>query len=369
MRHDLHDALAEVHPEAVQATAAVAADEHSSRGGPGLGFRLCKLCDSLPASGDKLRYCGRCAVETYCSKHCAEADWPAHKLVCESLRRTRANALADHEARGGRKQDYNQMKRGVESWFEKVPGLFNEMELLAWTHRGESPLIRVSAANQSDAAGSDIRVEMIPRSFWNEDPRFLETYSDGFRKQLLETFDEQSSFFPDKQYLFRLTMREPHVSLSGKRNFADTGATTRRGVEIASALATATRTEDLTDAFAWFEMAFQANEAQEVLQRIRDRASSVHGDTTPRGSVPDPSRALNIEVASMIFVGLDLQFDVCLTGLRVAAHLNGRQGFIRGPEPGSRDRWKVRLDDGTHVSVKASNFEHTRIRDYRRISP
>jgi hypothetical protein len=95
----------------------------------------------------------------------------------------------------------------------------------------------------------------------------------------------------------------------------------------------------------------------------------VHGDTTLQGSVPDPSRALNIEVACMIFDCLKLQFDVHLTGLRVAAHLNGRQGIIRGSDPGSYDRWKVRLDDSTHVSVKAVNLTHIRRGNYRRISP
>jgi len=108
-----------------------------------------------------------------------------------------------------------------------------------------------------------------------------------------------------------------------------------------------------------------------VLQRTANRASSVHGDTntTLQGSVPDPSRALNNEVAYTIFVCMRLAFDVHLTGLRVAAHLNGRQGTIRGPEPGSRDRWKVRLDDSTCVSVKAENLAHIRRGDYKRRSP
>jgi|AntAceMinimDraft_5_1070358.scaffolds.fasta_scaffold17579_2 hypothetical protein len=30
-------------------------------------------------------------------------------------------------------------------------------------------------------AATDIRVEMMPRSFWDEDPRFLETFSDATR--------------------------------------------------------------------------------------------------------------------------------------------------------------------------------------------
>ena len=136
-------------------------------------------------------------------------------------------------------------------------------------------------------------------------------------------------------------------------------------------MTTATKAEDLADAFAWFEIAYSSDTAQELLQHIRIRASSVHGDskTTLQGSVAVPSRALNIEVAYMIFRGLYLQFDVCLTGLRSAAHLNGRRGIIRGPEPRSHDRWKVWLDDNTYVSVKAVILAHIRRGNYKRISP
>jgi hypothetical protein len=145
--------------------------------------------------------------------------------------------------------------------------------------------------------------------------------------------------------------------------------TTIHGAGVAEALTTATKAEDLADAFAWFESNCSSEEAQGVLQHIRYRASSVHADTTMQGSVPGPSRALNTEVAYMIFVRLDLEFDVRLTGLCSAVHLNGRQGVIRGLEPGSHDRWKVRLDDIKHVSVKAVNLTHIRRGDYRRISP
>ena len=122
----------------------------------------------------------------YCSKHCVKADWLAHKLVCASLRTARDVALADYEARGGRKQDYNlQRNRDIENWFEAVPKLLNEMQLLAWTHRGKSPFIHTIATSQRDADGSDIRVDMIPRSFWDEDPRFVEIYSDTAKKKQL----------------------------------------------------------------------------------------------------------------------------------------------------------------------------------------
>ena len=109
--------------------------------------------------------------------------------------------------------------------------------------------------------------------------------------------------------------------------------------------------------------------ARNLLQCVRHRVSPMSGSTTLHGPVPAPSRALNNEVAYMIFTCLYLEFDVCLMGLRGAAHLNGRQGTIRGPEPGSHDRWKVRLDDNKYVSVKAINLAHIRRGDYRRRSP
>jgi hypothetical protein len=366
MRNDLRDALDEVRPEAIQTTVAVAAEEQSS----GVD-RVCTKCESPPANKKILRYCGRCAAVQYCSKHCAREHWPEHKLVCASLRKARAEMLADYEAWGGRIQDYNQMERDVENWFQAVPGLINEMQLLAWAHRGESPFIHAISTSHSDTDGSDIRLEMILRSFWDEDPRFIETYSDGFREQLRQQFVE-TSFDSSKRYLYMVTTiypdDEPGDSFLSSRNFDDKLI---RGAGIVVALTTATKAEDLAAAFAWFENAYPSEAAQESLQYIRSRAISVHGDinTTLQGLVPDPSRALNIEVAYMIFDSMYLQFDVRLTGLRSAAHLNGRQGIIRGPEPGSLDRWKVRLDDSTYVAVKAINLAHIRRGDYKRRSP
>jgi hypothetical protein len=212
-------------------------------------------------------------------------------------------------------------------------------------------------------------VETIPRSFWDEDPRFLEDYSERGREQLRHQFGE-ASFCSSKAYLCLLTTTYPDggpdVSICTCNRFDDT---TIHGAEIAEALTTAEKVKDLADGFAWFEDVYLPEAAQEVLQHIRNRASSVHGDTSMQGSVPGPSRALNTEVAYMIFDRLHLEFDVRLMGLRVAAHLNGRQGVIRGPEPGSHDRWKVRLDDNKYVSVKAVNLAHIHRGDYRRKSP
>jgi hypothetical protein len=242
----------------------------------------------------------------------------------------------------------------------------SEIELLAWSHRGDSPLIHALAADLSDAGGSNVRVEMITRSFWDEDPRFLETYSSTVRGHLRQVFDA-ASFCLSNQYVFIMTM---HTLQFSRLFIVDFNDTRIRGVEVVEALTTATMNVDLDDAFAWIENTAQSHvAAQSFLQHIRDRTLLLHGITTSHGSVPVPSRALNSEVAYLIFASLQLEFDVRLTGLHSAAHLNGRQGVIRVQDPGDNKRWKARLDDGTWVSVKAVNFEHIRRGDYRRRSP
>jgi len=64
------------------------------------------------------------------------------------------------------------------------------------------------------------------------------------------------------------------------------------------------------------------------------------------------TRSISNEVACLILSGLELEIDVCLTGLRSAAHLKGREGIICGQDPASNKRWKVQLDDSTCVSTK-----------------
>jgi hypothetical protein len=57
--------------------------------------------------------------------------------------------------------------------------------------------------------------------------------------------------------------------------------------------------------------------------------------------------------------GMQLEFDIRLTGLRSVMHLNDhREEVIRGPDPANIRRWNARLDDGTYVSVRAMNFVH-----------
>jgi hypothetical protein len=50
---------------------------------------------------------------------------------------------------------------------------------------------------------------------------------------------------------------------------------------------------------------------------------------------------------------------VRLHGLVSAAHLNGREGALRGRDPNNAERFAVRLDskDGKEISVRSQNYE------------
>jgi len=357
---DLRDALAEdLDPEADRASAADTLAARTS---------ICWKCRSLPAPGSKLRYCGRCETATYCSKLCARANWDTHKLTCESLRQSHGKALADFVAMGGRVKNFNQSVDDLRSRFLKVPGFANEIELMAWTHRSQTPII-YALASDTDVDGSTIRVEMMPRSFWDEDPRFLDTFATADREGIQMMF-EKASFSASTDYMCMLCAErqgKPRQTILLSYAFEADGPI--RAVKIVEALTAATRPEDLADAFAWFENKLKAQDAHKQLQFIRHRARSLHGCTAPRGFVPDPTRALNIEVAYMIMDSMRLAFDIRLTGLRSATHLNGREGAIHGLDHADPERWTARLDDGMCVSVKAANIVHVRRGDYRRVSP
>jgi len=301
----------------------------------------------------------------YCSKQCAKAHWVDHKISCEAIGVAREKVLADHEARGGRKKDYNQMKRDLLDWSAKVPGLHSEMQLLAWKHRNEAPFIRATALH-SDTNGSGVQVEMVTRRLWEEEG--LYTCGSRFRGVLKQVFDAPS-FCKDTEYVHRIT-----IVHQDDTHFTDTSVHSFdkkmiAGVEIVEALTTSMRADGLANAFAWIESAYPSHSAQGLLDCIRRRAMVSYSNTTLAGLVSVPTRALNNEVAYMIMRSMELEFEVCLTGLRSATHLIGREGVIHCQDPMNNERWKVRLDDGACVSVKAVNFVCIRRGEYKRVSP
>jgi len=64
---------------------------------------------------------------------------------------------------------------------------------MAWSHRSQAPFIS-ALASDTDVDGSTIRVQMIPRSFWDEDPRLLDTYTAAQREGIRTLFGETSFF-------------------------------------------------------------------------------------------------------------------------------------------------------------------------------
>jgi hypothetical protein len=153
------------------------------------------------------------------------------------------------------------MNRDTLDWFFKIPGLIGELQLLAWKHRTEAPCITAETV-QSDIDGSGIRVYMIPRRAWEEDPR-------GLCDQIQQMF---SSFSADEQCVFEMKILNGGKVAFSKFVVYSFNHTTVRGAEIVEALTAGTGAEDLADAFAWIESAYPAHVAQSMLQAIRTRA-------------------------------------------------------------------------------------------------
>ena len=209
---------------------------------------------------------------TDCSKACARADWAQRKLDCNTFRRAYDEALAAHDGRGGdaRKKDLRRKARDLVDWLKGVPrGLFNEIGLhLALKHRRDAPSFYVSTP-RSDGDGSGIRVEMIPRSVWEEEPR-----CDGYREILRLGFDAPS-FSPNEHRLHIITLAIHHEGKPGNSTITKCkfrGATVR-GAAIVDAVTKATRAEDLADAFHWVAESVPSDSVQSTLQSITKQPS------------------------------------------------------------------------------------------------
>jgi hypothetical protein len=206
---------------------------------------MCWSCESRPAPGSKLRYCRQCESAAYCSKPRARADWDTHKLSCESLRQAHEHCLAAFVAGGGRTQNFNQNNNDILSWFQDVPGLMNECELMAWSHRNQAPIISI-VASDADVDSSTIRIQMIPRSFWDEDPRFLDTFTAAAREGMRMRFGE-SSFSSSTKFVCVLRYEAQGTqgsTLILLRAFQANGVI--RATEIVEAMTSAMRPDDGT---------------------------------------------------------------------------------------------------------------------------
>ena len=181
---------------------------------------------------------------------CARADWPAHKLGCKRMREKREDAVADWEASGGEKKRYNQDTRDDSSWYDGVPGLATEVGLLAWKHRSESPVVVVTSSLIFDAEGVATQVSVLPRSFWDEDPRFVDTFDEDTRERI-RMHISADIFSPEAHYVAVFYIKHS-IPLSICAASMDLNKGILGGVEIVEALTSAATTpEDLAAAIAF----------------------------------------------------------------------------------------------------------------------
>jgi hypothetical protein len=226
-----------------------------------------------------------CHSVKYCSATCSRKDWAVHKLVCKSMRETRDKAVAVWQARGGQQGgSFNQQSRDVFSWYDGVPGLDNEVMLLAWKHRSESPVVVVTTSPIFDAEGAATQVSVMPRSSWDEDPRFLDAFSEDTRENIRMVFSG-ANCSPDTHYVVVVDIKHfvPQGNVSTTMTYAKSAL---RGVELVDALTSAATTpEDLAAAIAWCKDS-QLSTNNPIMDHL-ERQAAAHG----------PPRALHDQVA------------------------------------------------------------------------
>lgn len=125
--------------------------------------------------------CSVCEGVRYCSKAHQTLDWPEHKLVCEPVDKpinhgTRFDTPgpSPHANPTGLwyKADSGGSNAGLKSeYIMGNVGLMQELQMLAWRHRGVRPVIVVeTTANGEDA--HDPKVTLVPESTWSRDELF-----------------------------------------------------------------------------------------------------------------------------------------------------------------------------------------------------
>ena len=125
--------------------------------------------------------CSVCEGVRYCSKAHQALDWPEHKLVCEPVDKpinhgTRSDTPgpSPHANPTGLwyKADSGGSNAGLKSeYIMGNAGLMQELQMLAWRHRGVRPVIVVeTTANGEDA--HDPKVTLVPESTWSRDELF-----------------------------------------------------------------------------------------------------------------------------------------------------------------------------------------------------
>jgi len=276
---------------------------------------VCTKCNKPPAAGTKLNKCASCLTAAYCGADCQRADWASHKLDCKALgkeheRSVAAQAAEDAIGRPKRNQKF------LFEWFHAIPGLASKVENLAWQHRGSSPVMLVHTSPDGTDASAP-RVTVVPRSEWEHDARWR-SQRDNFSVMF-----NRDGFDASKQYVIRFFLQHP-------------------------------------DSETWPKvMAVKCFSADAAKMDLKIVLQALLSASTPGEQIAAHARAASfLSAHPEMEMEIELHTDgsrIRLTGLRGAAHLNGREGVIRGADPANSARVIVHFADGSEVSVKRHN--------------
>jgi hypothetical protein len=187
-------------------------------------------------------------------------------------------------------------------WYANSPGLRFKVQFLAWKHRAESPVLKVSIHSDSLDDVPDIRV--VPKTEWSAG--VIRDNSDTAMNARAHAHFGHQDFRADETHMVRIVVTFPGNSPKMGLGFSNK-------FHVMTALHSSVLTDLTADDFA-----------AEMTRRRND------GDCSPTAYVR-------------------------LTGLHGAAHLNGQEGVLRGRDPNGR--MTIRLNGGREVGVLSKNYE------------
>lgn len=205
------------------------------------------------------------------------------------------------------------------------------------------------------------KVEMLPRSYWEHDPRFVHTFSADLRESIRRLY-ECRGLAVDTGFI---TFTRARCGVPNVRNafvLFDSRMcyqTALRRVEIVEVLTSATTGPNISPMrlLGWCE-----EHSEGILSAVQTHR--IASEYWANCAAIFSARAVDDVMTYFTLSRTDLDFRARLVGLQGAAHLNRREGFTRSCDEDSR-RFMVRLDKGKEVSVKIENVEHVRGMDYK----
>ena len=241
-----------------------------------------------------------------CSSVCQERDWAEHKPNCKEFGAARARALEarvkDFAPGTSSAKNLKRDQAAANNWFTTAPDLSDRVQFLAWKHRAKSPFIMVKTPNTR--VDSDPIVVMCPRTQWEDVTSRRQ--EDVDIKMAVRAYIDAKDFSADNSFIVYLVVES-----------------TDSGTEFGTI-------SNLTFG-AWMPM--------------------VHSSVLR-------SMAADDFVAEIMRIRTDPEaVYVRLIGLVAAAHLNGREGVLKGQDPNHSERFTVGLQGGREIAVKPQNYE------------